>query len=184
FMVLIQSLFHPAIAGIFLAAVLASIMSTVDSQLLVASSSITKDFYQIFLKKEATDRELVVVGRIAVGIISIIAFILALKPDSKVLDLVSYAWAGLGSTFAPIVVISLYWRDMNKHGAFAGMVVGGITSIVWNNLSGGMFDIYELIPGFIFASITVIVVSKLTGGAMQEIRDEFDQVETILTKKN
>lgn len=184
FMILIQSIFHPAIAGIFLAAVLAAVMSTVDSQLLVASSSMTKDFYQVFLKKDAGDKELVIFGRIAVAVISIIAFVIALNPDSKVLDLVSYAWAGLGATFAPIVVVSLYWRDMNRHGAFAGMLVGGITSIVWNKLSGGIFDIYELLPGFLFAFIAIIVVSKLTGGAQQEIKDEFDKVESMLIKKS
>ena len=183
FMVLIQAIFHPAIGGIFLAAVLAAIMSTVDSQLLVASSSITKDFYQVFIKREASDKELVIIGRIAVAIIAAIAFVMALNPDNKVLDLVSYAWAGLGSTFAPIIVVSLYWKDMNRHGAFAGMLVGGITSIVWNKLSGGMFDIYELLPGFVFATIAIFVVSKLTGGAQQEIKDEFAKVQSMLTKK-
>jgi sodium/proline symporter len=180
---LIQAIFHPAIGGIFLAAVLAAIMSTVDSQLLVASSSVTKDFYQVFFKREASDRELVIIGRIAVAIIAAIAFVIALNPDNKVLDLVSYAWAGLGSTFAPIIVVSLYWKDMNRHGAFAGMLVGGITSIVWNKLSGGIFEIYELLPGFVFATIAIFVVSKLTGGAQQEIKDEFAKVQSILTKK-
>ena len=183
FMVLIQAIFHPAIGGIFLAGVLAAIMSTVDSQLLVASSSVTKDFYQVFIKREASDKELVIIGRIAVAIIAAIAFVMALNPDNKVLDLVSYAWAGLGSTFAPIIVVSLYWKDMNRHGAFAGMLVGGITSIVWNKLSGGMFEIYELLPGFVFATIAIFVVSKLTGGAQQVIKDEFEKVQSMLTKK-
>ena len=184
FMILIQSIFHPAIAGIFLAAVLAAVMSTVDSQLLVASSSMTKDFYQIFFRKEASDKELVIFGRVSVIIISIIAFIMALNPDNKVLDLVSYAWAGLGATFGPIVVVSLYWKNMNRHGAFAGMLVGGITSIVWNKLSGGIFEIYELLPGFVFALIAIFVVSKLTGGAGEEIKEEFDKVQSMLAKKS
>lgn len=180
FMVLIQSILKPGIAGIFLAAVLASIMSTVDSQLLVASSSITKDFYQVFFKKEASDKELVVIGRVAVAIIALIAFVIALNPDSKVLDLVSYAWAGLGATFAPVVVLSLYWKDMNRHGAFAGMLVGGITTIVWNKLSGGIFDIYELLPAFFFACLAIFIVSKLTGGASNEIKEDFEKVESLL----
>lgn len=182
FMVLIKDIFHPAIAGIFLAAVLASIMSTVDSQLLVASSSVTKDFYQVFFKKEANDKELVIIGRIAVIVISIVAFIIALNPDSKVLDLVSYAWAGLGATFAPVVILSLYWKDMNRHGALAGMIIGGITTIVWNNLSGGIFEIYELLPGFIFACLAIFIVSKLTGGASDEIKEDFKKVKVILKK--
>lgn len=180
FMILIQSIFHPAVAGLFLAAVLASIMSTADSQLLVASSSFTKDFYQIFFKKNASDEELVKVGRWAVAIISIIAFAMALNPDSKVLDLVSYAWAGLGATFGPIVVLSLYWKNMNRNGAIAGMLVGGLTVIIWGKLSGGIFEIYEIIPGWLFACLAIYVISKLTGGAEQEIIDEFDKVEELL----
>ena len=183
FMILIQSLFHPAVAGLFLAAVLAAVMSTADSQLLVASSSFTKDFYQIFIKKDATDEELVKVGRWAVIIVSVIAFIMALKPDSKVLDLVSYAWAGLGATFGPIVVISLSWKDMNRNGAIAGMLVGGLTVLIWGKLTGGIFEIYEILPGWIFSSLAIYLVSKSTGGANQEVKDEFEKVNQLVKSK-
>ena len=183
FMILIQSLFHPAVAGLFLAAVLASIMSTADSQLLVASSSFTKDFYQVFFKKDASDEELVKIGRWAVIIVSVIAFIMALNPDSKVLDLVSYAWAGLGATFGPIVVLSLYWKDMNRTGAISGMLVGGLTVLIWGKLSGGIFEIYEILPGWIFSSLAIYLVSKSTGGANQEVKDEFEKVNQLVKSK-
>ena len=183
FMILIQSVFHPAVAGLFLAAVLASIMSTADSQLLVASSSFTKDFYQIFFKKDATDEELVKVGRWAVVLISIIALIMALNPESKVLDLVSYAWAGLGATFGPVVVLSLYWRDMNRNGAIAGMLVGGLTVIIWEKLSGGIFDVYEILPGWLFACIAIYLFSKITGGAERDIHEEFDKMKDLLENR-
>ena len=179
FIVLIQGVFHPIIAGLFLAAMLAAIMSTADSQLLVTSSSFTKDFYQIFFKKDATDEQLVRASRYSVAIVAIVAFILALNPENKVLDLVSYAWAGLGATFGPIVVMSLYWRDMNRNGAIAGMIIGGLTTIIWNSLSGGIFEIYELLPAFIFACIAIFLVSRATGKPSKEIQDEFDRVLDI-----
>ncbi|NMA86089.1 MAG: sodium/proline symporter PutP [Tissierellia bacterium] len=180
FMVLIQGVFHPAVAGLFLAAILAAVMSTADSQLLVTSSAFTKDFYQVFFKRDATDEELVKVSRYSVIIVAIVAFIIALNPENKILDLVSYAWAGLGATFGPIVVMSLYWRDMNRNGAIAGMVVGGLTVIIWNYLSGGIFDIYEILPGFVFACIAIYIVSKATGGASKEIREEFNKVMKLV----
>lgn len=182
FMILIQAVFHPAVAGLFLSAILAAVMSTADSQLLVASSSFTKDFYQVFFKKDATDEELVKVGRLSVAVVAIVAFIMALNPESKVLDLVSYAWVGLGATFGPIVVMSLYWKDMNRNGAIAGMVVGGLTVIIWNRLSGGLFDVYEILPGWIFACIAIYIVSKLTGGAPKEVQEEFDKVMGLLNE--
>lgn len=142
FMVLIQAVFHPLVSGVFLAAILAAVMSTADSQLLVTSSSFTKDFYQVFLKKDATDKELVNVSRISVAIVAVVAFIIALNPENKVLDLVSYAWGGLGASFGPIVLISLYWNKMTRNGAIAGMITGGLTVIIWHELIGGLFDIY------------------------------------------
>lgn len=183
FMLLIQTVLHPAVAGLFLAAVLAAVMSTADSQLLVTSSSFTKDFYQVFFKKDATEKQLVKVSRISVLIVATVAFVLALNPESKVLDLVSYAWAGLGATFGPIVVMSLYWRDMTRNGAIAGMLTGGITVVVWNTLSGGIFEIYEILPGFIFACIAIYIVSKIGPKPSKEIYDEFDEMLSILNEK-
>lgn len=184
FMLLIQVMLHPAVAGLFLAAVLAAVMSTADSQLLVTSSSFTKDFYQVFFNKEATDEQLVKVSRISVFLISIVAFLLALNPESKVLDLVSYAWAGLGATFGPIVIMSVYWRDMTRNGAIAGMVTGGLTVILWPLLtSGGLSEIYELLPAFIFAILAIVIVSKLGTKPNREVTDEFDKMIDILNEK-
>lgn len=184
FMLLIQSVFHPAVAGLFLAAVLAAVMSTADSQLLVTSSSFTKDFYQVFFKKDATEKQLVKVSRISVLIVAFVAFILALNPENKVLDLVSYAWAGLGATFGPIVLMSVYWRDMTRNGAIAGMLTGGITVIAWQPLTSGAFsNVYELLPGFIFACLAIFIVSKMDKKPAKEIYDEFDKMLDILNDK-
>ncbi|WP_422732718.1 sodium/proline symporter PutP [Marinobacter azerbaijanicus] len=175
FMLLVDAMFHPVIAGILLAAILAAIMSTADSQLLVSSSALAEDFYKALFRKEASQTELVWVGRFAVVGIAILALLLGLDPDSKVLDLVSYAWAGFGAAFGPALILSLFWNKMNRAGAIAGIVVGGVTVVVWGNLSGGLFDLYEIVPGFIFATIAVIVVSKLSGEPHQTILDQFQR---------
>lgn len=120
FMLLVNSLFHPVIAGILLAAILAAIMSTADSQLLVSSSALAEDFYKQVFKTDASSEDIVRVGRIAVILISLIALFLAMTPDSSVLGLVSYAWAGFGAAFGPALVLSLYWPRMNRHGALSG----------------------------------------------------------------
>ncbi len=176
FMLLVDALFHPVIAGILLAAILAAVMSTADSQLLVSSSALAEDFYKGFFRKDADSAELVRVGRIAVVVIAVIACIVALDDESMVLDLVAYAWAGFGAAFGPVILLSLYWRDMNRNGALAGVLTGGITVVVWDLLEGGLFDIYEIVPGFLFAAIAVIVVSKLSDGPSEEINQEFDKV--------
>lgn len=177
FMVLVDSLFHPVVAGILLAAVLAAIMSTADSQLLVSSSALAEDFYKAILKKDADGAELVWVGRGAVVLIAILALLLALNPDTTVLGLVSYAWAGFGAAFGPAILLSLYWRRMNRSGALAGIVLGGLTVVIWKQLSGGIFDLYEIIPGFILATLAIIVVSLLTAEPEQVVLDKFDEVE-------
>lgn len=177
FMVMINTIFHPLVAGVFLAAILAAVMSTADSQLLVTSSSFTKDFYKVVLKKDATDKELVLISRIAVVVVAFIAFLIATNPDNSVLGLVSYAWAGLGASFGPIVLISIYWKRMTRNSAIAGMIVGGLTVIIWKQLEGGLFDVYEILPAFIFASITIFVVSKLGKEPSKEIEEEFDSVQ-------
>ncbi|RMF17561.1 MAG: sodium/proline symporter PutP [Gammaproteobacteria bacterium] len=161
FMVLVNALFHPVIAGIMLAAILAAIMSTADSQLLVSSSALAEDFYKAILKKDATQDELVKVGRFAVLGIALVATLLALNPDSNVLGLVSYAWAGFGAAFGPALLLALYWPKMSREGALAGIIVGGVTVVVWKQLSGGLFDLYEIVPGFIFATLAIVVVSML-----------------------
>ncbi|NVD37143.1 sodium/proline symporter PutP [Marinobacter lutaoensis] len=184
FMLLVDALFHPVIAGILLAAILAAIMSTADSQLLVSSSALAEDFYKAIFRKDASQAELVWVGRLAVVGIAVIACILGLNPDSKVLELVSYAWAGFGAAFGPALILSLFWRNMTRAGAIAGIVVGGVTVVVWGNLSGdflgieGLLDLYEIIPGFLFATIAIVVVSKLGDKPHADILAGFDKAIT------
>ena len=176
FMDLVQALFHPLVAGILLAAILAAIMSTADSQLLVSSSALTEDFYKELINKDADDALLVKIGRFAVAGIAVIAWALALNPDSSVLGLVSYAWAGFGAAFGPAVILSLFWPRMNRLGCLAGILVGGITVVVWKQLSGGIFDVYEIVPGFIFATIAIVGVSLATPAPEQELLETFDKV--------
>jgi len=160
FIELVNLLFHPWVAGICLAAILAAIMSTADSQLLVASSVFTDDLYRALLRRQASDRELVVVGRLAVLSIALLAFVLALDPQSRVLDLVAYAWAGFGAAFGPAVLLSLYWPGMTRLGALAGILAGGLTVVVWKQLQGGLFDLYELLPGFLVSSLAILLASR------------------------
>ncbi|MFP2769667.1 sodium/proline symporter PutP [Oceanisphaera sp. KMM 10153] len=179
FMVLVNAVFHPVIAGILLAAILAAIMSTADSQLLVSSSALAEDFYkQMF--PNTSPKSLVNIGRFAVVALSLVALMLAMNPDSTVLGLVSYAWAGFGAAFGPALLFSLYWRDMNRNGALAGVLVGGITVVIWKQVSGGIFDIYEIVPGFIFASIAIVLVSKMTGGPKASVVKTFDSYQKSL----
>lgn len=176
FLALSQSLFAPWIAGILLAAVLAAIMSTVSSQLLVSSSVIAEDFWKRMFRPQAGARELLGIGRASVFVISIAAFVLALDRDSSVLALVAYAWAGFGAAFGPVVVLSLFWRRMTRDGALAGMIVGAMTVIVWKQLSGGVFDVYEILPGFVCASIAIAVVSLLGRAPDEAVANLHDAV--------
>ncbi|PQJ84282.1 sodium/proline symporter PutP [Aliivibrio sifiae] len=180
FMLLVNAIFHPAIAGVLLAAILAAIMSTADSQLLVSSSALSEDLYKQLVKKDATSKEIVNVGRFAVVGLSLIALALAMNPDSSVLGLVSYAWAGFGAAFGPAIILSLYWKGMNRNGALAGIVVGGLTIVIWKQLTGGMFDVYEIVPGIIFATVAIIAVSKLTGEPEEKVRKQHEQYKRNL----
>ncbi len=163
FILLVQSLLHPIPAGICLAAILAAIMSTADSQLLVSSSALTEDFYKPFIRKRASQRELVLVGRLTVMLIAIVAFALAMNPKSKVLDLVAFAWAGFGAAFGPTIIMSLFWKRMTKAGAFAGILTGGVTVFVWGKLlKGGVFDLYEIVPGFVLSLAAIVIASLLS----------------------
>ncbi|TVP52439.1 MAG: sodium/proline symporter PutP [Halomonadaceae bacterium] len=177
FMLLVNALFHPVVSGILLAAILAAVMSTADSQLLVCSSALAEDFYKGFFRKEASQSELVMVGRVAVVVIALIAAAVAMDDESMVLDLVSYAWAGFGAAFGPAIILSLYWRRMNRNGALAGVLVGGITVVLWDMASGGLFDIYEILPGFIFSAIAIVVVSLATGRPEEAIERQFDKMD-------
>ncbi|TCS94874.1 sodium/proline symporter PutP [Hazenella coriacea] len=174
FIVLSEVLFHPLIAGFLLAAILAAIMSTISSQLLVTTSAVTQDFYKAFLRRSASEKELLLVGRLSLLAVSIIAILLALNPNETILDLVGYAWAGFGAAFGPVVLLSLYWKRMTKWGALAGILLGSITVIVWEQIQ--RFDpVYEIIPGFIACTLAIIIVSLLTKKPEEEIEKEFDE---------
>ena len=161
FIVLVHRLMPPVVAGVCLSAILAAIMSTADSQLLVSASVFTEDFYRIFLRKKASQKELVTVGRTAVIVIAAVACLLALDPESRVLEIVSYAWAGFGAAFGPVIVLSLYWKRMRGNGAVAGIITGGITVLIWKNLKGGIFELYEIVPGIILATLAISAVSMI-----------------------
>ncbi len=162
FIFMAVDLFNPVIAGICLSGILAAVMSTASAQLLVASSAFAEDFYKGMFKKNAQPQELLWIGRGAVLVIALLAFWLARNPDSKVLELVAWAWAGFGAAFGPAIILSLYWPAMNRAGALAGIIVGGITVIAWKQLSGGWFDIYEIVPGFLFSLLAIILVTTVT----------------------
>ena len=167
FILLSQILFNPLIAGFLLAAILAAIMSTISSQLLVTSSSLTEDFYKTFLHQNATDKQQVLVGRISVFLVALVAIYLAYDRNSSILSLVSNAWAGFGAAFGPVVIGSLYWKKMTRNGALAGMITGAVTVLLWiyapitingQSLSSVM---YEIVPGFILCSLVIYVVSNM-----------------------
>jgi sodium/proline symporter len=161
---------HPVLAGICLSGILAAIMSTASAQLLVASSAFAQDFYKGLFRRDPGRAELLWVGRGAVLAIALLAYALALNPDNKVLDLVAWAWAGFGAAFGPAIVLSLYWPRMTRNGALAGMVVGGLTVILWKQVSGGIFELYEMVPGVIFSALAIVVVSLSTASPRPQSR--------------
>lgn len=177
-----EVLFHSLITGFILAAILAAIMSTVSSQLLVTSSAVTEDFYRTFFRKKASDKELVFIGRLAVLIIAVISLMLAYTPKDTILDIVGHAWAGFGSAFGPVVLLSLYWKRMTKWGALAGMVVGGVTVITWLTIPGLSDFLYEIIPGFILSLIAVIIVSLLSKDPKKAVQEQHEQMEKKLVE--
>ncbi len=171
FIVLADLLFHPLVTGFLFAALLAAIMSTVSSQLLVTSSSLTEDFYRLFLRKEASERESVNASRVFIVLVSIAAAIIASDPASEVLGLVAHAWAGFGAAFGPLILLALTWDRMTGAGAVAGLVAGaGVVAawiaLGWDSALPGMGEgLYEIVPGFIAAWIAIVVVSRLTAAS-------------------
>ncbi|MBM4216557.1 MAG: sodium/proline symporter PutP [Gammaproteobacteria bacterium] len=154
---------HPALAGLCLAGIMAAVMSTASAQLLVASSAFTQDLYGSLFRSRASTSELLWAGRLSVLAIALLAFVIALNPDSTVLDLVAWAWAGFGAAFGPAIILSLYDSKTTRNGALAGILVGGLTVILWKQGAhlGGWFALYELVPGFLLSTLAILVVSRL-----------------------
>ncbi|MGP1564598.1 MAG: sodium/proline symporter PutP [Treponema sp.] len=174
-----QQMYPSFVAGLFLCAILAAAMSTADSQLLVASSAFSRDVYKGLLKKDAKEKEVLNVSRITVFIIAAVAFIIALNPKSSIFSLVSYAWAGFGAAFGPVILLALFWRGMTRNGALAGLIAGGVTVIAWHNLKGGVFNIYEILPGFFACLIFAVAFSLLQKNKDAEMLAEFDKYKNM-----
>lgn len=174
----------PFIGGLFLCGILAAIMSTADSQLLVTASAVSKDLYKDVLRPETDEKKVLAVSRWTVAIVAILAFIIAWNPDNSIMGLVSNAWAGLGAAFGPTVLMSLFWRRANLTGAVAGIVSGGLTVIIWDYipLVGGQTlgvatGLYSLAVGFVVSCLCIVIFSLATKAPAQEILDEFDSVK-------
>lgn len=175
FIELAKILFNPWIAGVLLSAIMAAVMSTLSCQLLVSSSAITEDLYKAFLRKKASQKELVWVGRVMVLLVAGVAIYLASNPENKVLGLVSYAWAGFGAAFGPVILISLVWPRMTRNGALAGMIVGAVTVVVWKQFA--WFGLYEIIPGFAFAAVAIVLFSLMGRKPSASIEQRFNDAE-------
>ena len=168
------------VAGVVLAGILACTMSTADSQLLTAASSVSQNLLQDFMKIKMSPKQSMLAARLTVVGISLVAVILAWNPDSSVFYIVSFAWAGFGASFGPVVLFSLFWRRTNFQGALAGMLTGGVMVFVWKYLvkpMGGVWGIYELLPAFILGCIAIVVVSLATEAPSEEILKEFDSIK-------
>lgn len=180
FIVLSQQLFNPWVAGVLLSAILAAVMSTLSAQLLVCSSALTEDFYRGLLRRNAGQRELVWVGRAAVLGVALLAIYIARDPDSRVLGLVSYAWAGFGAAFGPVVLISLFWGRMTRNGALAGMVAGAATVIVWELVFAKPTGLYSMVPGFAMGCVAVVLASLLDRAPSPAMTARHAQVRAAL----
>ncbi|MCB5936298.1 sodium/proline symporter PutP [Caldibacillus thermoamylovorans] len=178
-----QILFHPFIAGILLSAVLAAIMSTVSSQLIVTSSALVEDIYKAIVKSDADQKTYIFLGRIAVLVIAIIAGIFAWEKSDTILNLVAFAWAGFGAAFGPTVLLSLYWRKFTSQGALSGMIIGAITVFIWKNSFLSEY-LYEIVPGFILNLIVAVLVSKMTYKSIPEVEKEFDETLRLLKEEH
>lgn len=180
FIYMIGKVMHPWLAGIMLAAILSAIMSTIDSQLLVSSSALTEDFYKKAIKKNATEKEIVLVGRICVIIISVIALILALRPSDTILGIVAYSWGGFGAAFGPLVLFGLFSKKTGWQSALAGMVMGTVVLIVWKQIGLGEY-MYEIVPGFMANCMTIFLVNIAVGQKNEKILTQFEEVITVIT---
>jgi len=181
FITLSTNFLPPLLAGFVMAGILAATISSSDSYLLIAASAFAKNIFQGAFKKNATDKQVMLMTRITLLVIAAIAIVIALDEKSVIFTIVSFAWAGFGATFGPIMLFSLFWKRTTRAGAVAGMLSGGIMVFVWDlviSKLGGVFAIYELLPAFIFSSIVIVVVSLLTRKPSCEIEEEFEAVRT------
>ncbi len=182
FIVLSQSLLPPLIAGVVMAGILAATISSSDSYLLIAASAFAKNIYGGLIKKDASDKQVMLSSRIVLIVISIIGIIIAWNENSVIFKLVSFAWAGFGATFGPLMLISLFWKRVNQKGAVAGMITGGVMVFVWKlllNPLGGAWAVYELLPAFILSALAIIIVSLLTKEPDKEIVETFEKVQKM-----
>ncbi|MDN5878337.1 MAG: sodium:proline symporter, partial [Micrococcaceae bacterium] len=182
FLLLSQIFFHPFLAGLVLAAVLAAVMSTISSQLIVSSSALVEDLYNI-VGRESTPKKQVALGRAGVLVIAVIAFLIALDREASVLDLVAFAWAGFGAAFGPLVLLSLYWRKLTSTGALSGMIVAAATVFIWGKTPVLTENLYEIIPAFILNVVVAVVVSKMTAKPNELIDEEFSAMEGQVAAK-
>ena len=173
----------PIIAGLFLCGVLAAIMSTADSQLLVSASSVAEDIVKGIVKKDAKEETIFKISKITVVVIAILAYLIALDPSSSIMGLVSNAWAGLGAAFGPTVLLSLYWKRTNFQGAVAGIASGALTVILWDYIPlvggqtlGSVTGLYSLAVGFVISLVAIVIVSLVTPAPTAEMIEEFDDV--------
>ena len=179
FILLSTRLLPPLLAGLVMAGILAATISSSDSYLLIAASAFSKNIYQGILRRKATDKQVLWISRITLLVITAIAIVIALDENSVIFTIVSFAWAGFGATFGPLMLFSLFWKRINRAGAIAGMIGGGSMVFIWNLLIrplGGMWDIYELLPAFLFSALCIVVVSLLTAPPSEEVKQEFDDV--------
>ncbi|MBQ7364496.1 MAG: sodium/proline symporter [Clostridia bacterium] len=169
------------IAGFVMAGILAATISSSDSYLLIAASALSKNIFQGVVKKDANDKQIMLISRVTLVVLTAIAIVIALDETSVIFSIVSFAWAGFGATFGPLMLFSLFWKRINRAGAIAGMIGGGAMVFIWKlgiAKLGGMFAIYELLPAFIFSSVCIIVVSLLTAPPAKEIEEDFEAVRT------
>jgi sodium/proline symporter len=179
FITLSQGLLPVFVAGIVMSGILAATMSSSDSYMLIAASAFSKNIYERVLNKKASDKNVMVVSRITIFVIALFAIFIAWDENSRIFELVSFAWAGFGATFGPLMLLSLFWKRITRTGAFVGMVTGGVMVFVWKlaiRPLGGIVDIYELLPAFLISCLVIYVVSKLTKAPSDEIQMEFDAV--------
>lgn len=173
-----QLLFHPVVAGVIMAGILAATISSSDSYLLIAASAVSKNLYEGIIKKDADDKQIMRVSRFMLMAITVIGMVIAWNENSVIFEIVSFAWSGFGATFGPIILFSLFWKRTNRAGAIAGMVSGGVMVFVWKLLLkplGGVFGIYELLPAFLISCIFIIAVSLLTEKPSEELLKEFEK---------